>query len=87
MINPEQVSECHFLMGKLIYDFDNFVVLGSVVCLEESALRRLVRSLCYRPSTGRVEIRAHVVRVGECGGGRSNFCTHIGNRSEAGAGL
>ena len=58
-----------------------------MICLEETASSRIIRGLGYWPSTGRMKIRTHVIRVGESGGGRADFRTHISDGGKPGTRL
>jgi hypothetical protein len=69
------------------YDLNDFVVLCSFICLEESSAGSFVSGIGDWSSTGSVEVVSHVVRVWEGRGGSSDLGTHVGDSSKTGARL
>lgn len=72
-------------LGKV--DFDNLVVFGAFVRLEEALSGGSIRSFSDRASAGSVEVLSHVGGVGKGRSGSTDFGTHVGNGGKTGTGL
>jgi hypothetical protein len=71
----------------MTYDLDDFIVLCSLVRLQETGTGGFVSSISYWSSASGVEVVSHVVGIWEGRGGSSDFGTHVGDSGKTGTGL